>query len=386
MDFADTPEASTAKPGRHVMHRLDTSVGKGKRGGPKGLRKPRESSRLRSSMSVDPIADDSSVPADEGLSAVVKDEDDTPRLADDLMDHGAASKAQKRKRRNSSPMPGFGSLSRQDSRRFPPAAPALPGHVLWTRGFPRTAKTVLDQIRGLKSANTFANPVKEKHALGYHDIVLQPQDLKSIQMAINRGNRTAVDAAQALAGGDPGTSSVWLPVNEGLVPPAGIVNSAQLERELLHMFANAIMYSPDPNRGPGPAFYRKPRDLLREDEDSDADEAHAPAKYEMDENSIVNETRDMFLTVQKLIGDLRNAETRVPGQEAGSGAPPTGSNTPRNGSVVPGASGVNEPSKDESHARSSVGPGSGTGADDPDEVERSGANGPTKRRRITRAG
>jgi hypothetical protein len=285
----------------------------------------------------------------------------------------------------------------QDSRPLPPT-PAPPGHVLWTRGFPRVAKPVLDQIRSLKSANTFANPVKEKYALGYHDIVLRPQDLKSIQNAISHGNRAAVTAAQALSGGDPGTSSAWLPISESLVPPKGIINSAQLERELLHMFANAIMYAPDPNRGPGPAFLRHAPHLVPgDDEEDDADDTAtglappAGAGYEMDENSIVNETREMFLTVQKLVGDLRNAETRNPGQEpgGGSGAPPTGSNTPRNSSVVPAAaSGLADAgasvSKDGSVARSSVGPGAGGTEDAGDEADASSVSGAAKRRRITR--
>lgn len=143
----------------------------------------------------------------------------------------------------------------------------------------------------------FATGVRERDAPGYRQIVLQPQDITSIRAAIKQGNKAAVAAAASLPGGDPNTASVWLPISEDLVPPKGIVNSAQLERELVHMFCNAIMYNPDPYRGPGQTFLRQSPD--------DEEEASG---YQFDENGVVRNTQSMFLEVEKLLGDLRSAE------------------------------------------------------------------------------
>lgn len=163
---------------------------------------------------------------------------------------------------------------------------------------------------GHRDANLFAHQIRERDAPGYRGIVLQPQDLKSIRAAINHGNRTAAAAAASLPGGDPGTSSVWLPISEELVPPRGIINSAQLDRELAHMFSNAIMYNPDPNRGPGPSFMRSDEEVDAEDGEDDT-----VLGYKVDENRIVNDARAMFVEVQKLLSDMRNAEIQ-------RGAPP----------------------------------------------------------------
>jgi len=174
----------------------------------------------------------------------------------------------------------------------------------------------------------FANQIRERDAPGYRSVVLQPQDLKSVRASMNRGNRAAVAAAAALPDGDPGTSSVWLPISEDLVPPKGIINSAQLDRELAHMFSNAIMYNPDPDRGPGPSFMRPDED---EDEEG-ADPTDGALGYKVDENGVVNDTRAMFVEVQKLLNDLQSAEIQ-------RGAPPgpnaTGTNT-RQASVAGG--------------------------------------------------
>jgi hypothetical protein len=96
-------------------------------------------------------------------------------------------------------------------------------------------------------------------------------------------------------------------LSEDLVPPKGIINSAQLERELVHMFCNAIMYNPDPDRGPGPAFLRRSRD-----------EEEEVVGYHLDENGVVKNTRSMFVEVEKLLGDLRSAE-----KERGAPPPPS---------------------------------------------------------------
>jgi hypothetical protein len=145
----------------------------------------------------------------------------------------------------------------------------------------------------------FATRLREKDAPNYRQIVLQPQDITSIRSAIKHGNKAAVQAAASLPGGDPGTAHVWLPISDELVPPKGIINSAQLERELVHMFCNAIMYNADPDRGPGPGFMKRSQDEEEEEE---------VVGYRLDENGVVKNTRSMFVEVEKLLGDLRSAE------------------------------------------------------------------------------
>ncbi|ODA80959.1 hypothetical protein RJ55_03919 [Drechmeria coniospora] len=230
------------------------------------------------------------------LSTKIKKETATPRPLEETGDttadesvHGrphmstpgsVSSRLTKRKRQDPSPEPS-GRASK----------------VLWTRGFTKVSSSALDQISSHRDANMFATGVREKDAPNYRQIVLQPQDITSIRAAIKQGNKAAVQAANSLPGGDPGTASVLLPFSEDLVPPRGIVNSAQLERELVHMFCNAIMYNPDPDRGPGPAFMRRSQE-----------EEEEIVGYHLDENGVVKNTRCMFVEVEKLLGELRSAE------------------------------------------------------------------------------
>jgi len=191
----------------------------------------------------------------------------------------------------------------------------------------------------------FANPLREKDAPNYRQIVLQPQDITSIRSAIKHGNRAAVQAAANLPAADSSTASVWLPITEDLVPPRGIINSAQLERELVHMFCNAIMYNGDPDRGFGPAFMKRSQ---QEEEEI--------LGYRLDENGVVKNTRSMFVEVEKLLGDLRSAEKER------SAPPPS---APRPGSVA-------TPAEDT--------------AEDEDEpaAEPDASSGTVKRRRLAR--
>lgn len=98
-------------------------------------------------------------------------------------------------------------------------------------------------------------PVRDRDAEGYSSIVKRPTDLKTIKMAINAGSRavasavadltpTAGASASSPANGNAPGLTVILPEREDVVPPQGIVNSAQLERELMRMFANAVMFNP----------------------------------------------------------------------------------------------------------------------------------------------
>ena len=269
--------------------------------------------------------------------------------------------------------------------------PTPPTHVLWMRGFPKISASALDQISSHRHANMFAHKIRDRDAPGYGSIVRHPVDLKSTRMAITQGNKAATQAAAALlesaeASDDsatlaslaPDMGSVWLPISEDLVPPRGIINSSQLESELVHMFANAVMYNPDSHRGPGPAF------VLRDGDDEDEwGDGNDNARYEVDEDGVVNDTRDMYVEVEKLLSEMRSAE-----RQRGLPVPP------------PGARGLDLP-LDDSELTEAMGmePNiSSKERDDVDESEKDGkedeaaaaadaadeASGTIKRRRLTR--
>lgn len=278
---------------------------------------------------------------DDGASFSIKAEVSTPKAFDDTMDVDEAdelslnadapiSSRLKRKRRDDDgndneededgntvaesvePKPDLMTVARR--RLVGPPVP--PTHVLWMRGFPKISASALDQISSHRHANMFAHKIRDRDAPGYSSIVRHPVDLKSIRMAITQGNKAATQAAAALlesaeeaedsvtlASLAPDMGSVWLPISEDLVPPRGIINSSQLESELVHMFANAVMYNPDSHRGPGPAF------VLRDNDDDDEwGEGNDNARYEVDEDGVVNDTRDMYVEVEKLLSEMRSAE------------------------------------------------------------------------------
>ena len=226
----------------------------------------------------------------------IKDEDATPRPTEETGDTTADESIPGRPQIMT---PGSVSsrLHKRKRQGTPPELPAETTQVLWTRGFTKVSSSALDQISSHRDANMFATKLREKDAPNYRQIVLQPQDITSIRSAIKHGNKAAVQAAASLPNGDPGTAHVWLPMSEELVPPKGIINSAQLERELVHMFCNAVMYNADPDRGPGPAFMKRSQE-----------EEEEIVGYRLDENGVVKNTRSMFVEVEKLLGDLRSAE------------------------------------------------------------------------------
>lgn len=240
----------------------------------------------------------------------IKKEMQTPRPHDETGDTTADESIHGRTRRET---PGTVTRKYKRKRIASPvvtAAAPVSQQVLWTRGFTKVSSSALDQISSHRDANMFATALREKDAPNYRQVVLQPQDITSIRAAIKHGNKTASQAAANLSGGDPGTASVWLPRSGDLTPPRAIINSAQLDRELVHMFCNAIMYNPDPDRGFGPSFIK-----------GFQDEEEEALGYELDENGVVRNTQGMFLEVEKLLGDLRNAERdRAP-------PPPTSTNT-----------------------------------------------------------
>lgn len=207
-----------------------------------------------------------------------------------------------------------------------------PNHVLGSRNFPRTSATIMNDISGHKLASMFAKPITDREAPGYKDLIFRPQDLKSIKSAIVAGSKALVSAADNAGGvsasgevgspvaqprgGTPSTksSSVWVPATADVVPPRGIVNSAQLEKELMRMFANAVMFNPDPKRGFGPAFWKRGGrggNGIGE-AGSEAREADMTGReLEEEEGGVVKDTREMYDAVERSVADWRAAERAV---------------------------------------------------------------------------
>lgn len=268
---------SGKKDPRKGMQKIDTAVSRPK-------------SRLSQSAHISQdTTDDQDTPA-----RAIKNEEATPRSFDDLAGEGGLGipRSTKRKREESP----------EEAISTEP-----PTHVLWTRSFHRVSAQALEQVTSHKHANMFAGPVKARDAPGYGEIVLQPMDLKKIRAAVHQGQRHAQSVEKTQSDIDLSAMNVWLPTSADLVPPRGIINIAQLERELVHMFANATMYAPDPDRGFGPEFVKKRGGDGGED---DSDDEEGVLGYEVDENGIVKQTRNMFMEVDKLLGDLRSEVER----------------------------------------------------------------------------
>ncbi|KAF9878893.1 hypothetical protein CkaCkLH20_03793 [Colletotrichum karsti] len=321
-----TPSQLAKKASPKLVPKQETKTPKGRGRPPRSANKIRAGSTPssavgvpRRSQSVTSQTDELAMDLNE-LAPRVKDEHATPRATpratpkphDETGDTTADESVPSRKNLIT-PSNVSSRLAQKRKRQDSPvdSPPGPPTHVLWTRQFGRVSAAALDQIGAHRFANQFANPIRERDAPGYKTIILQPQDIKSIRAAITHGNRAATEAAKALPDGDPGTGSVLVPISDDLVPPKSIINSAQLERELFHMFANAVMYNPNPSRGPGPAFMKV------------GISAGADALgYEVDEDAVVRSTRMMAGEVEKIIGELRNAEKERTGQ-----APSTSGNT-----------------------------------------------------------
>ncbi|MCJ1343887.1 hypothetical protein MMC31_002085 [Peltigera leucophlebia] len=214
-----------------------------------------------------------------------------------------------------------------------------PNFILGSRNFARTSATIMNDISAHKLASLFAKPLTDRDAPGYKNLIYRPQDLKSLKSAIGAGGRAlaaAVDGSSAADAGSPlpqqgsmtssnnaRSSTVWIPATVDVVPPKGIVNSAQLEKELMRMFANAVMFNPDPKRGFGPAFReRSGRDhhylqlgesgLADHNDKSREEEEHpAIAADDEEEGGVVKDAREMFAAVERSVTNWRAAERVV---------------------------------------------------------------------------
>ena len=198
----------------------------------------------------------------------------------------------------------------------PSAPPSFgqPSRVTGMRNFPRTSQTILNDITSHKHANMFQRPISNRQAPGYKDVIYRPQDLKSIKSAITSGaraltttasaivdraetpgsTRTVTDDKDMMAVASPATAAntpmavrtmgtpsltstasanvITVPANPDLIPPKGIINSTQFEKEVMRTFANAIMFNPDPKRGFPKSVVRR----IRKGNGAGVKERHVP--------------------------------------------------------------------------------------------------------------
>lgn len=186
----------------------------------------------------------------------------------------------------------------------------------------------MNDVTSHKYAGIFAKPLSEREAPGYKDLIYRPQDLKSIKAAIGRGSRAANAAIDDVAGGEDGAGAettgkgspaaggtTILKKTDELAPPKGIVNSSQLEMELMRLFANAIMFNPLPGneRGLGPRFKMQRVDGADDADhdgarEGDEEGAKGYSYVQAEEGGIIADTREMFEHVEKSVGDWRSAE------------------------------------------------------------------------------
>ncbi|KAH8424758.1 uncharacterized protein LDX57_002501 [Aspergillus melleus] len=201
------------------------------------------------------------------------------------------------------PQPEISQLSRIDPNQSTP-------FVLAARNFPKTGQAIMNNVTTHKHASVFSKPLTERDAPGYRDLIYRPQDLKSIKSSITQGSKALVAATEAantpvadgespIPSGTPSKNSVlMLQKSEDVIPPKGIVNSAQLEKELIRMFSNATMFNPIPQRGFGPAF-----PMI-----ADGESRESTIVPEPDEGGIIKATHEMFEDVEKAVTGWRQAE------------------------------------------------------------------------------
>ncbi|KAI9042837.1 uncharacterized protein KD926_004902 [Aspergillus affinis] len=201
------------------------------------------------------------------------------------------------------PQPEITQLSRLDPNQSTP-------FVVAARNFPKTGQAIMNNVTTHKHASVFSKPLTERDAPGYRDLIYRPQDLKSIKSSITQGSKALVAATEAantpvadgespIPSGTPSKNSVlMLQKSEDVIPPKGIVNSAQLEKELIRMFSNATMFNPIPQRGFGPAF-----PMI-----ADGESGESTIVPEPDEGGIIKATHEMFEDVEKAVTGWRQAE------------------------------------------------------------------------------
>jgi len=204
-----------------------------------------------------------------------------------------------------------------------PQLPTRPNYVLGTRNFARVANPVMHDISTHKHASKFAKPITEREAPGYRELMYRPQDLKSIRGLMSAGSKaiSAADAAGeevATPGSANKSTNIWLERSAEVMPPKAIVNSAQLEKEIVRVFANAVMFNPDPKRGVGPAFGTRARvaEARQRGEEVDEDEMEEKEVEDDGGGQFTKDTREMYEDVEQKVGQWRAAE-RVSDERGG---------------------------------------------------------------------
>ncbi|KAI5287460.1 hypothetical protein KEM54_005984 [Ascosphaera aggregata] len=192
-----------------------------------------------------------------------------------------------------------------------------PQFVQCTRNFTRTSGTIMNDVAAHKCASIFAKPITERDAPGYHDLIYRPQDIKSIKSAIHQGSKAVAAALEASEEESTAGNGLLLERSADLIPPKSIINSAQLEMELIRMFANAIMFNPTPETTFGPAFPMR-REILNAKGNKGFTESTAAMESEepFQEGGIITDTLDMFEDVETAVKRWRAAESAVAGDDA----------------------------------------------------------------------
>lgn len=175
----------------------------------------------------------------------------------------------------------------------------------------------------------FAKPITERDAPGYRSLIYQPQDLKGIRSAISAGSRAVAAAADSAASveetgsANSKAATFWIERSVDVLPPRAIVNSAQLEMEVCRMFANAVMFNPDPKRAFGPAFRLRSHSKGHGHVEDEAEEGEGTEEHEGleelddddddddDGGSFVRDTREMFESVERSLTTFRTVERAI---------------------------------------------------------------------------
>ncbi|KAF3942500.1 hypothetical protein ABW19_dt0206528 [Dactylella cylindrospora] len=129
---------------------------------------------------------------------------------------------------------------------------ATPTSSAQVKKFAQRAYPLLNNVSVHRFANLFMKPVDDKNAPSYSKIVYRPQDIKSIRAAIKAGAAQSAGTGTGTPTPTPtadGPSSSFgttpsTPTAASVAAAKGaITNSAQLEKEIWRMFANAVMYN-----------------------------------------------------------------------------------------------------------------------------------------------
>lgn len=221
--------------------------------------------------------------------------------------------------------------------------------VIVSKNFTKTSLLLLNDIVSHKLASIFAKPLSERDAPGYKDLVLRPQDLKSIKAAISKGGKAVHAAIEAFEEGDGsgdetatastpgaglgsrvgpiGNGMYLVQTTEDLVPPKGIINSSQLKMELTRMFANAVMFNPLPSseRGFGRSLRLRKNGgdvILKREESAETDSESSSEDSDESPNSeggIIADAREMFEDMLGRVSKWRELEAERMGNDESSG-------------------------------------------------------------------